>query len=119
MTERISWLVLGLLVHGPPFVAFFSPALIGRLYAVALDDPNFPLLQHRAALFGVVVASCVWAAFDPDVRQLALVVAAFSMLSFLGIYLAYGQPEALKFIALGDLLGLPFLAFVGWRAFIA
>lgn len=119
MLERIGWIVLGVAVHGPPFAALFFPKLISRLYSVEPYDPNFPLLHHRAALFGVIVVVCGWAAFDSDVRQLAFVVTALSMLSFLLIYLANDQPPSLRTIALVDLLGLPFLAFVGWQAFSA
>jgi len=113
--ERIAWLVLALGVHLPPFAALFVPSLLTRLYDVAPDDPNFALLQHRAALFGVVLVVCSWAAFEPAVRRLAFVAAALSMLSFLAIWVAYGRPESLIAIALGDLFGLLFLAYVGWK----
>ena len=119
MMERIAWLLLALLIHLPPFVAFFSPTLVTKLYDATVDDPNFALLQHRAALFGVIVIACFWAAFDPEVRKLAVVVTALSMISFLGIYLAYGQPVSLRTIAVVDAVGLPFLAYVGWNAFVA
>ncbi len=117
MAERISWLVLGVLVHLPPFIAFFRPALLTSLYGVARDDPGFTLLHHRAALFGLVVLACVWAAFDPGVRKLAFLLTALSMISFLIIFIAYGQQPSLKTIALVDAAGLPFLAYVGWKAF--
>lgn len=117
MLERICWIILGSLIHLPPFAAFFAPSLITRLYSVAPDDVNFVLLQHRAALFGVVVIACIWAAFDPDVRKLAFVVTALSMVSFLAIYAIHGQPSALRSIATADLVGVPFLIYVGWKAF--
>lgn len=117
MLERICWLVLALAIHLPPFAAFFAPSLITKLYGVATDDVGFPLLHHRAILFGIVMISCLWAAFDPNVRKLAVVVTALSMVSFLAIYFGYGQPPSLKTIALVDGAGLPFLAFVGWKAF--
>lgn len=117
MAERISWLILGLLIHLPPFVAFFRPTLMTRLYGVASDDPGFALLHHRAALFGLVVLTCIWAAFDPGVRKLAAVLTALSMLSFLAIYIGYGQPPSLRTIALVDAIGLPFLAYVSWKTF--
>tara|TARA_R110002110_G_scaffold347516_1_gene557598 strand:- start:77 stop:436 length:360 start_codon:yes stop_codon:yes gene_type:complete len=119
MVERIAWLVLALLIHLPPFAAFFRPSLVTKLYGVAADDPNFALLQHRAALFGVIAIACFWAAFDPDVRKLAVVVTALSMISFLGIFVAYGQPVSLRTIAVADAIALPFLAYVGWKAFVA
>ena len=117
MLERISWLILAVVIHLPPFAAFFVPSLISKLYNVVPDDPNFALLQHRAALFGVVMIACLWAAFDPNVRKLAAVLTALSMISFLAIYFGYGQPASLKTIALVDGIGLPFLAYAGWKAF--
>jgi hypothetical protein len=117
MLERISWLMLACAIHLPPFAALFVPSLLTRLYSVQPDDPNFVLLRHRAALFGVVVIACLWAAFDEDVRKLAFVATALSMVGFLVLYVAHGRPEALTSIAVGDLVGLPFLAYVGWKAF--
>ena len=117
MIERISWLILGVLIHLPPFIAFFRPFLLTSLYGVGRDDPGFALLHHRAALFGLVVLACTWAAFDPGVRKLAFLLTALSMVSFLLIYLAYGQPPLLRTIAFVDAAGLPFLAYVGWKAF--
>lgn len=116
MWERISWIILGV-VHLPPFTAVFVPSLITRLYGVAADDMSFALLQHRAALFGIVVVACLWATFDPGARKLAFVLTALSMVSFLTIYGIHGQPSALRTIAIADLIGLPFLAYVGWKAF--
>ncbi len=118
MLDRIAWVILGV-IHLPPFAAFFVPSLITRLYGVAPDDVNFALLQHRAALFGIVVIACIWATFDPSTRKLAAVVTALSMVSFLVIYGIYGQPVALRSIAAADMIGLPCLAYVGWKAFFA
>ncbi|MEH6790796.1 hypothetical protein [Parasphingorhabdus sp.] len=110
---------MALAIHLPPFAAFFVPALITKLYAVTADDPNFALLQHRAALFGVIAVGCLWAAFSPDVRKLVFVLTSLSMTSFLAIYLAYCQPPSLGTIALVDVLGLPLLGYVGWKAFFS
>ena len=106
-------------MHLPPFAAFFAPRLITELYQIPSDDAVFALLQHRAALFGLVVIACIWAAFDDGVRPLVTVLAGLSMISFLVIYQSYGQPASLRTIALVDLTALPLLAFVGWRAFSA
>lgn len=119
MVERICWLILALAIHLPPFAALFAPSLITKLYSVTSDDSNFLLLQHRAALFGVIVIACLWAAFDPEVRKLAFFLTALSMISFLAIYLGYGQPASLRTIALVDAAGLPLLGYVGWKAFSA
>jgi hypothetical protein len=91
--------------------------MIATLYGVPLGSTTFLLLHHRAALFLGVLVICVWAALRPDVRQLASVAVAISMLSFLWLYAAAGQPPALRQIAIVDLVGLPFLAMAAWLAF--
>ena len=118
MIERVAWGVLAL-IHVSPFAAFFVPSLITRLYSVPASDPDFALLHHRAALFGAIFIACVWAAIDGDARKLAATVTALSMISFLIIYLMQGQPASLRSIAAADLTGLPFLAYVSWKAFSA
>jgi hypothetical protein len=114
--ERICWAVL-VLIHITPASMLFRPAAMGKLYGVEAAGPLSALLHHRAALFVIVVIACVWAMADPGARRLAAVVVATSMLSFLAVYWHAGSPAALKSIALADLAGLPFLAFVLWRAF--
>ena len=116
MIDRIAWIILAL-VHFMPALAAVMPSSIARLYGVDSGTTVFPLLHHRAALFAVILLMCVWAAFDPAVRQLAAVAAAISMLSFLAIYWANGQPAGLRMIALVDLAALPVLALAAWRAF--
>lgn len=116
MSQLICWLLVAL-VHLIPALALFRPGLITRLYGVAPGSPLFLLMHHRAALFFAVLVACVWAAFDPEGRKLATVIAAISMLSFLALYHSRGRPAALSTIALVDLIGLAPLAWAGWYAF--
>ena len=113
MVAIVCWAVLGL-IHLLPAFAFFRPTLIGRLYGVDAHSTAFLLLHHRAALFLVVVVLSFWAAWRPEVRPLASVTVAISMVSFLGLYAAGGQPSALRQLAIVDLAGLPFLAVAAW-----
>ncbi|WP_432200080.1 hypothetical protein ACRAQ7_10460 [Erythrobacter sp. W53] len=116
MLQPILWLVLAA-IHAIPALAFFRPGTITTLYGVAADNPLFLLMQHRAALFLAVFAACLWAAFVPEGRRLAVIVVGISMLSFLVLYWQAGSPAPLKRIALVDLAGLPVLAGVAWFAF--
>ena len=116
MSQLICWLLLAL-VHLIPALALVQPALITRLYGLSADDPLFPLMHHRAALFLAVLVACVWAAFDPAARPLATVIAAISMLGFLLLYGLYGRPASLRSIAIVDLAGLLPLAWAGSHAF--
>lgn len=109
MIAVICWGVLGL-IHLLPALALFRPSMITTLYGIPSGSAEFLLLQHRASLFLGVLVVCVWAALRPEVRQLASVVVAMGMLSFLWLYAAAGQPLVLRQIAIVDLLGLPFLA---------
>ena len=116
MLQLISWLVLAA-IHAMPALAFFRPATLTTMYRIDSANPLFLLMQHRAALFVAVFLMCLWAAFDEGPRRAATMVVAISMLSFLGLYFLNGSPKALKTIATIDLIGLPFLAFVAWKAF--
>ena len=112
----ICWGVLAA-VHALPALALFRPALISQLYGVEAESSTFLLLHHRAALFLVISVICTWAVFRPETRQLATISASISMLSFLLLYGLSGSPSALRNVAIGDLVGVPFLAFAGWQAF--
>ena len=116
MIAIICWVALGL-IHLLPAIALFRPTMIGTLYGVEAGSTTFLLLHHRAALFLVVLTVCIWAALRPEARPVASVAVGISMLSFLWLYLAAGQPPALRQIAVADLIGLPFLAVAAWQAF--
>lgn len=118
MLQKLFWMVLAA-IHLLPAMAFFRPEMIGRLYGVERGSPAFLLLHHRAALFLAILVLCLWAAFDPASRRVASIGVGVSMISFLILYSLAGSPAPLRNIALADLAGLPFLAFVTWKAFAA
>ena len=113
---RLAWFLLAL-IHALPAIALVRPSLLTTLYGVDPASPAYVLLWHRAALFAVILLICCWAAVRPEVRKLASVAVAISMIGFLLIYWAQGSPPNLRTIAIADLVGLPLLAFVGWNAF--
>lgn len=113
---RLVWVVLAL-IHALPAIALVRPSLLTTLYGVEPAAPAYTLLWHRSALFAVILLICCWAAFRPEVRQLAAVAVAISMIGFLLIYWVQGMPADLRTIAIADLIGLPALVFVGWSAF--
>lgn len=118
MMIKVAWAILAA-IHALPALALFRPSMIGKLYRIANDSPLFLLLQHRAALFLVIFLLCVWAAFDPASRRVASVGVGVSMITFLILFWSAGSPPALKTIAMTDLIGVPFLMFVSWKAFSA
>ncbi len=117
IAEKLCYAVLAL-IHIMPASMLFRPSAIGKLYKIEASGPLLALLHHRAALFAIVFIACVWAMVDPPARRLAVAVIAASMLSFLAVYWHSGSPPALKSIAIADVAGLPFLAFVAWAAFV-
>ena len=116
MVQSILWLILAA-IHAMPALALFRPATLTTLYGIAANNPLFSLMQHRAALFLAVLVACVWAAFIPEGRRLAVLVVGISMLSFLVLFWIAGAPSPLKRIAVVDLAGLPILLGVAWFAF--
>lgn len=116
MIERLAWALLAL-VHITPALALFAPSLLTRLYGVQSGEPLFLLMHHRAALFLAVFVACVWCAIDPTPRKLGVIIVVISMISFILLYFTNGSPPALKPIAIADLIGLPALAYVAWKAF--
>jgi hypothetical protein len=115
MIEKICWTVLGL-IHLPPALALFLPAMLTRLYGVEKGSTTFTLMHHRAALFVVIFVICLWAIFRTDVRPLALVTVGLSMVSFLVIWAMAGAPAQLRSIAVADIIGIPFLLTAAWMA---
>jgi hypothetical protein len=116
MIERLAWIVLAL-VHVTPALALIAPSLLTRLYGIEASDPLYLLIHHRAALFLAVLVACLWCAIDPVPRKLGVAVVAISMVSFIALYIANSSPPLLKQIFIADLIGLPALAYVGWKAF--
>lgn len=116
MFVKYCWAILAL-IHIMPALAFFRPELLTSLYGAQSSSSTYLLLQHRAALFAGIFVACLWALFRSESRQLAVVLVAISMLSFLVVFAVHGMPENLRVIAIVDLLGLPFLGIVAWHAF--
>jgi len=116
MMQLILWLILAA-IHAMPALALFRPATLTSLYRLQPDNPLFLLMHHRAGLFFGVFVACIFAAFVPEGRRLAVLVVGISMVSFLALYWQAGSPVALRRIALADMAGLPALAGVAWFAF--
>lgn len=114
----LAWLAL-VLVHTPPALATFSPALRRRMYGVDANPQLNVILTHRGVLFLAVAAVCAYAAFTPQARRTASIVAAISVVGFLLIYASARFPKGpLRSIALTDAVALVPLAGVAADAWI-
>ncbi|MCU0924038.1 MAG: phosphopantetheine adenylyltransferase [Burkholderiaceae bacterium] len=81
-------LVVVALVHLLPLSGVVSAVRLRSLYGMAFDEPNLLILmRHRAALFGLLGAFFLYAAFRPGLQPAAFVLGFGSVLSFL--YLAW------------------------------
>jgi hypothetical protein len=116
MLAKWCWGMLAV-IHIVPAFAAFRPSLLTKLYGVQSGSIAYLLLQHRAALFIGIFATCCWAIMRPESRQIAVILVGISMLSFLALFVAGERPSQLRVIAIFDLIGLPFLCIAGWLAF--
>jgi hypothetical protein len=114
----LGWLVLAA-VHAGPAAVLLRPGVAAALYGAAGDGILRLLIVHRGALFLAVVAVALLAAFDPDARRAASLVAAISMIGFLAVYLGMGAPAELRTVAVVDAAALLPLAWVSYRAWLA
>lgn len=85
-------LLLVALIHFIPLAGVLGSAKLSVLYGISLHDSNFEILmRHRAVLFGLLAAFLVHAAFHRNLHGLALIAAAFSVVSFLLLVLQTGH----------------------------
>jgi hypothetical protein len=107
-------------IHLLPLSGLAGAAQLNTLYGLDFSDPNLAvLMRHRAVLFGLVGALCLFAAFRSRLQPLALVAAAISVVSFLLLAWDTGQYNAsLARVVAADLVALACLVVAaGLRAY--
>lgn len=113
---KLSWTILAV-IHVMPALVLFAPDLTLKLYGVPSDGNVGILVTHRGGLFLGVFIAALLAVFIYDMRRLASVVVAISVISFLFLYLRAGLPDNnLRKIAIIDVLALLPLAWVTWQS---
>ena len=99
------------MIHLLPLSGVFGAERLNSLYGIRISDPDLTILmRHRAVLFGLLGAFCVYAAIKPPLQFIALTAGAVSVCSFL--YLAYatgGYNEELRRVFVADLVAAVFL----------
>lgn len=118
MLDRITIACLALagIIHLLPLPGVLGAGQLGRLYGVAVDDPNLAiLLQHRAVLFGLLGALLVVAAFRAGLRTVALVAGLASTVSFLLIAWCVGDhnPQLAR-VVVADVVAVALLGVAAW-----
>jgi len=95
-------------IHLVPLTGFFGARRLSALYGIELDSPDLEILmRHRAVLFGILGTFFAYAAFIPNLQQIAFVGAAASLVFF--FYLAFtvgGFGAAIRKIVLGDVVAV-------------
>lgn len=98
-------------IHLIPAFGMFSTSRLEGAYGVDLETADLRLLmRHRAALFAVVAAVSIVAAFHSPVRQTAWWIGMFSMGSYVVLALmTSGLGERLIRVAWADVFGIVLL----------
>ncbi len=118
------WIAAGFIglgvLHAPAALGAFAPDVLIALYGAGAGDTDIRImLQHRAALFTLITVAAFTAAIVARWRVPAAILAGWSMVTFLGYYMAAGAPDGpLRKIAIADGVGLPVLLLLGfalWR----
>jgi len=96
------------IIHIIPALSALAPSRMAALYGIGTENKALmTLLQHRAVLFGLVAAACVFAAYNSAVRWPVLIATIISMASFIIIAVPRGQLSgSLAKIAYVDGIGL-------------
>ncbi len=99
-------------IHLLPLVGVISGSRVASLYGIVVSDPNVEILmRHRAALFGLLGAFIAYAAFQPQLRTLALVAGAVSIAAFLALVLSIGgYNSAISTVVKADIVAAVALA---------
>lgn len=87
-----AMLILVGLIHLLPLSGVLSGERLASLYGLAFSEPNLLILmRHRAALFGMLGAFLIVAAFRPTLRTVAFIAGLISVISFLCVAAAVGN----------------------------
>ena len=99
-------------IHLLPLVGVISGPRVASLYGIVVQDPNLEIiLRHRAVLFGLLGAFLAYAAFQPQLRLLALAAGAVSIAAFLVLAFSVGgYNSAISTIVKADILAAVVLA---------
>ncbi|PZR85177.1 MAG: phosphopantetheine adenylyltransferase [Stutzerimonas stutzeri] len=101
-------LVLAGIINLLPVVGMAGAAWLRSLYGLEIRSLDLEiLLRHRAVLFGIVGGLLLVAALRPGLRDVAVLVAGASMMSFIVIALLVGgYGPAIRKVVIVDIVGI-------------
>lgn len=99
-------LILVGVIHFLPIAGLFGVEKLSALYSVEILDGNLEiLLRHRAALFGILGAFIIYAAFNPGLQPVAFVVAFLSIATFFFLTWSVGGfNDAIRQVIIADVV---------------
>ncbi len=116
MLDKISTVILFLvgLINIAPVIVFFSPERTKSLYGITLENETLTLLmRHRGVLLSIVGIALIFAAFKPEYRILAIVLAFVSKIAFIFLtFTSNGYSPEIKQVVLIDVGAMVLLAVV-------
>lgn len=108
-------LILVGIVHLLPLSGVLGAERLATLYGVAIEDPGLEILmRHRAAMFGLLGAFLVYAAFKPALQTLAIGAGLVSTVSFIAIAWSVGDYNgAIHKVVIADIMAVVALVAAG------
>lgn len=99
------------IIHLLPVAGILGANRLKQLYGIDFNDPSLIILmQHRAALFGILGGFLIVAIFKPDYQAIAITLTLISAVSFAVIALISGGYNAqLKSVVIADIFAIVFL----------
>lgn len=112
-------LVIVAVIHLLPLSGVLGSERLASLYGLAFDEPNLEILmRHRAALFGLLGAFLLVAAFRPALQVFGFIAGFVSVVAFLWLAWSVGGANAqIARVVTADVVALAcLLVGVGARA---
>ena len=96
------------LINFIPVIGVISLEKVNQLYGLSASDNNLALLlRHRALLFGIVGGVIIYSVFNAQYQNLAMVLAALSMVGFMVLSMLIGDTnEELLKVFKADIAGV-------------
>ena len=85
MSDKIAAIILFIvgIINLLPVIVFFDSGKTVSLYGVPIEGESLTILmRHRAVLLGLIGSALIFAAFKPEFRVLAILLALISKLTF-------------------------------------
>ena len=105
INNNMKWIMLvsGAITFTVISAAFAPQLALSSMFGSSLEGPIAEVVVRQ---FGVIVAliggMLIYGAFNPDVRQLVLIVAGLSKLAFVTLVVVYGFAQQLMHVVIID-----------------